>query len=570
MKNFFYCLLFVICLFASCSDKPNSESADNNPSDSSIKFVDQTKSSGVEFTHVPTRTKGKLLPEIMGSGVATADFNRDGAPDILLANSGSLLDDTRPKEAANRLYINDGKGKFTDQTAQWGLTGTGYGQGVAVGDIDNDGLIDVFLTNFEGDNRLLRNTGDKFEDVSAESGLKADNKWSTSAGFFDYDNDGDLDLWTVRYVDFTTDSPHKVYRNRMQIYSTPIYFNGYTDQLLENDGSGKFTDVSKKAGLGRAGNGLALGLVDLDKDGDIDAYVANDSDENHLWINEGNGTFKETGQLSGSAYDEFGKEQGSMGVDFSDFDDNGNLDIVVTNFQNEPNALYSQTKPLLFDSAGNLSGLAQPSLSKLSFGIDFFDADNDGDEDLLVANGHIEDNVEESSDSVTFAQKNSLFENKGGGKFIEIGESAGDAFAEMQVSRGLAIADFDSDGDLDFVVVNNGGTAQLGFNETESKGNFVGLILEGDKSNRSAIGARLVATIGKNKIERQIQGAQSYLSVSDFRVHFGLGNAEKIDTLEVFWPGGSKQTVSGIEAGKYYLLKQDKEPEPFDVGTKRS
>lgn len=562
--------LVAICLFTACGIQELPLPADNPGTKSSkIKFTDGTESSGIQFVHVPTRTKDKLLPEIMGGGVAVADFNRDGAPDILLVNSGALGKSERPGNSLNFLFMNSGQGKFVNETDKWNLTSTGYGQGVAVGDVDNDGYPDVFLTNYEGDNRLLRNTGDRFEDVTEKAGLRSESKWATSAGFLDYDNDGDLDLFVVRYVDFEIENPHRVFRNRMQIYSTPIYFNPEPDQLLENDGSGNFTDVTEKAGITKSGNGLALALGDLDEDGDIDVYVANDSDENHLWINNGSGRFEEIAVTAGTAYSEFGKEEGSMGADFSDTDGNGFLDIVVSNFQDEPTALYAQQEKLLFQNVSNQVGIGQSSLARLSFGIEFFDADNDGDEDLIVANGHIEDNVELNSDSVTFPQQNSLYENTGEGKFVDISTISGNALEDKQVSRGLAIADLDSDGDLDFVVVNNGGKAQVALNETADRGNFAGLWLEGKGSSRTAIGTRLVARIGDRTIRRQVMGAQSYLSISEFRVLFGLGSAEKIDSLDIFWPGAEKQTISNIAAGKYYYLMQDSEIVELKIGAVR-
>lgn len=572
MNKFFYLLFAALPVFfcAGCAEKQNADTAaGNEPKSAGIRFADQTLASGVDFEHIPTRTDNKHLPEIMGGGVVVADFNRDGAPDLLLVNSGALDTEKRPEKAGDRLYVNDGRGKFTERGAGWNLTATGYGQGAAVGDFDNDGLTDVFLTNFEGDNRLLRNTGSGFTDVTTEAGLTSDGRWATSAGFFDYDNDGDLDLYVVNYVKFSTANPHKVYRNRMQIYSTPIYYEAQPDRLWRNDGNGRFTDVSAEAGIGRAaGNGLALAIGDIDRDNDQDIYVANDSDANFLWINE-NGKFTETARLSGSAYSETGREQGSMGADLSDTDGNGLPDIIVTNFQEEPTALYRQTEPLLFREVSDAAGIGETARQRLSFGIEFFDADNDGDEDLLVANGHIEDNVEKNSDSVTFAQQNTLYENTGDGNFVDITDRTGPALADRQVSRGLAVADFDSDGDLDYVVVNNGGRAQVAFNETARKGNFAGFWLEGKTANRSAIGARLVARIGKRKIEREVMGAQSYLSVSDFRVHFGLGRAEKIDELEIYWPGGEKQVLKDIQAGKYYRLEEGGKPVEFTPGTKK-
>ncbi len=561
--------MIALC-FSACVDSKNQNAHNQTGKATNLKFSDATKTSGVNFQHTPTRTENKWLPEIMGSGAAIADFNRDGAPDIVLVNSGAIGTKERSTEAKNRLYINNGKGIFTDKTDEWNLTGKGYGQGAAVGDFDNDGWTDLFLTNFEGDNRLLKNTGAKFEDVTESSGIKADGRWATSAGFFDMDADGDLDLYVARYVDFTTENPHKVYRNKMQIYSTPIYYNAVADQIWRNDGGGKFSDASEQTGItARKGNGLALAIGDIDLDGDEDIYVANDSDANQLWINDGAGKFKDIAQLAGSAYSETGTEEGSMGVDFSDVDNNSRLDIVVTNFQAESTAVYSQTDALLFREISDAIGIGQTARARLKFGIDFFDADNDGDEDLIVANGHIEDNVEQNSESVRFAQPNSLYENTGNGKFVDVSESAGEALKNMQVSRGLATADFNSDGLLDYVVLNNGGTAQIAFNETATKGNFINLWLEGEKSNRNPIGARVVAKIGERKIERQIMGAQSYLSVSDFRVHLGLSDAQKIDELTIFWLGGEPQTIKNLEGGKFYYIKQSSEPIPFIPGEKQ-
>ncbi|HUF03705.1 MAG TPA: CRTAC1 family protein [Aridibacter sp.] len=551
---------------ASCGDGsgPSSQAPETA---ANIQFTDATKASGVDFKHVATRTEDKLLPEIMGSGVAIADFNNDGAPDILLVNSGVVKEKGRPAGSENRLYINDGKGKFTDKTADWKLVSTGYGQGAAVGDFDGDGFTDVFLTNYEGDNRLLRNTGSAFEDVSSASGFSPDGKWATSAGFADLDGDGDLDLYLVRYVNFTPENQNKVYRNRMLIYTTPIYYEPYRDSVFRND-DGRFTDVTEAWGFTSEANGLALAIADIDKDGDQDIYVANDSDPNHLWVNE-SGKFREFATLSGSAYSEIGKAEGSMGADLTDVDSNGYPDIAVSNFQAEPTSLYSQEKALLFREISDASGIGASSRQRLKFGLDFFDADNDGDEDLLVANGHIEDNVEQSSDSVTFAQPNSLYENLGNGKFKDISGLAGDALKDVQVSRGLATADLDGDGDLDYVIVNNDGTAQIAFNETVKKGNFAIFLLRGNGKNTNAIGARLVAKIGDRTIDRQIMGAQSYLSVSDFRVHFGLGDAGKIDELTIHWPGGEQQTLRDVAGNKFYFVREGEAPREFIPGQLR-
>jgi hypothetical protein len=566
MKIHFFVTTAFGLLVGACG-QPNINQTPTKPA--TIIFADATVESAIDFKHLPTRTAEKLLPEIMGSGVAVADFNRDGAPDVLLVNSGAVKASARPADASDRLYLNDGKGVFRDATEEWGLRGTGYGQGVAVGDYDNDGWTDVFLTNFEGNNRLLKNTGSGFVDVTGTSGIVSDGRWTTSAGFFDFDSDGDLDLFIVRYVDFSPDKPHNVYRNRELIYSTPIYYSPASDQLWRNDGNGRFTDVSESAGIASAKhNGLALAIADLDKDGDQDIYVANDTDANTLWLNE-SGKFKDIAQLAGAAYSETGNEEGSMGSDVTDANGDGRLDIVVTNFQTESTSLYSQIEPLLFKEISDAVGIGESARQRLKFGVDFFDADNDGDEDLLVANGHIEDTVESSSDSVKFAQPNTLYEAFPDGRFVDISASAASALADVQVSRGLATGDLNGDGLIDFVVNNNGGAAQVAFNSTASKRNFVILWLEGTKTNRNAIGTRVVAKIGDRVIERQVMGAQSYLSVSDFHLHFGLGSADKIDELTIYWIGGENQVLTDLVGGKFYHLRQGVQPTTFIPGAAR-
>jgi hypothetical protein len=415
----------------------------------------------------------------------------------------------------------------------------------------------------------LKNTGANFDDITERSGIASEKKWATSAGFLDLDNDGDLDLFVARYVDFPTENTPKAYHNRLLVYPTPVLFSAVTDQLWLNDGTGRFTNVSEKVGIaGKARKGLAMAIGDIDADGDQDIYVANDTTPNQLWINDGKGKLKDMAQLAGCAYSEVGKEQANMGADFSDFDGNGLLDIADTTFQTEATAIYSQREPMLFEDVTDAVGVGASSRARLKFGIDFFDADNDGDEDLMVATGHIEDNIEQNSDSVTFAQQNSLYENLGG-KFVDISNIAGNALLDKQVSRGLATGDLNGDGALDFVITNNGGPAQIGFNTSADQGKSVILWLDGDKANRSAIGARVVARVGDKKIERQIMGSQSYLSVSDFRVHFGLGPAEKIDELTIFWPGGAQQIIKDLAGGKFYYVRQGKDPIPFIPGEKQ-
>lgn len=566
----FFGLILFGCINACQNQAVSDAKPQNNNTETKIKFEDATVKSGINFKHEPTRTESKLLPETMGSGLAIADFNRDGAPDVIFVNGGAVESKDRAENANNQLFINDGKGNFTNQTEKWNLTSTGYGQGVAVGDYDNDGWTDVFLTDYAGNNRLLKNTGEKFEDVTEKSGINPDGEWATSAGFFDFDNDGDLDLYVAKYVVYSKDIQQKSFRNKLLIYPTPISYKPVADKLWQNDGNGKFTDISEKVGLNKVpSKGLALGIGDIDLDGDQDIYVANDTEANQLWINDGNGNLKDIAQLAGCAYSETGKEEGNMGVDFSDFDANGLLDITSTTFQDEVTNVYSQKEPLLFYEVSDTIGVGSSSRRRLKFGIDFFDADNDGDEDLIVANGHIEDNIEQNSDSITFAQNDTLYENLGNGKFADISEVAGSALNQKRVSRGLVTADLDGDGDLDYITSNNGELAQIAFNETSGKGNFVGLWLEGERANRSAIGTRIVAKIGDEMIQRQIMGAQSYLSVSDFRILLGLGKSEKIDELTIYWAGSNSQTIKDLQGGKFYYIRESKEPIQFIPGEKQ-
>ena len=567
-------LLITTLLFGSCNNAPNNSggasSNTNQNVKTSIRFDDGTQASGIDFLHVPTRTAEKLMPEIMGSGVAIVDVNRDGAPDVVLVNSGAVRAESRPAEARNRLYINDGRGHFTDQTDAWKLPSAGFGMGIAAGDFDNDGWTDLFLTMYRGDDVLLRNTGSSFEDVTAKAGIKPDGRWSTSAGFFDLDNDGDLDLWTARYINYTPENAVKTYHNRVQIYSTPGIYEATPDRLLRNNGDGSFTDASKDAGLSAAARkGLALAIGDIDLDGDQDVYVANDTDANQFWLGDGRGGLKDTAQLSGVAYSEEGIPQGSMGADFSDTNNDGLLDIVCTNFQSEPTNIYRQEQPLLFRDVSDITGVGEAARARLKFGVDFFDADNDGDEDLIVTNGHIEDNIGEYTDSITFAQQSTLYENSGNGNFVDISNAAGAALQVKQVGRGLATGDLDGDGDLDFIISTNGGKAQVGINSTEKRGNFVGLWLEGSKANRNAIGARVVAKIGNRTIQREVMGASSYLSICDFRLLFGLGETGMIDELTIHWPGRQPQVIKGLAAGKYYRVVEGQEPLAFVPGEKR-
>lgn len=537
-----------------------------------LRFDDASAASGISFRHDAGYSEGRYTPEIMGGGVAMADFNRDGAPDLLFANSGAMWEAERPDGAEDQLYLGNGDGTFRNASAEWGLPdGRYYGQGVVAGDYDGDGWTDVFLGTHGPGERLLRNTGSGFEDVTEAAGVGPHPGWSTSAAFIDLENDGDLDLWVLHYVDyFDKGDVNPCYAQDVQIYCTPRLHDAQADRLLRNEGDGTFTDISAEAGLdGRTGKGMALVVGDLDLDGDSDVYIANDLSANQLWINEG-GAFSEIGMRSGVAVNAQGREEAGMGADMSDFDGDGLLDLANTNFQTETTSMLRQREGMFFDEVSDPLGVGMTARARLSWGLDFFDGDNDGDEDLIVANGHIYDNVESFTTGVTFAQPNTLYENRGE-RFSDVTEQAGSALADLQVTRGIVTGDVDGDGLLDIVANNNGGTPLVGLNRSADAGHFVSFWLEGrggaDGANRNAIGAWARATVDGREIVRQVFGSQSYLSLSDFRMHFGLGDATSIERLEIHWPGEAEpQVIESLAADRFYRVVQGQAPVEYTPG----
>lgn len=530
-----------------------------------LRFADRTAASGLAHRHEPGYSSERYFPEIMGSGLAVADMDRDGDADVLVAGGGSIAEDN-PPGSGPRLYLNDGTGRFQEAGEAWAMPHRGYGQGVAVGDVDGDGWTDVFLSTWGGGDTLLRNTGAGFEDLTEASGLASGPRdWSASAGFLDMEGDGDLDLWVTRYIDFDPADAVKCWDGSVHVYCTPLLYDAQPDRLFRNEGDGTFTDVSAEAGLDDApAKSLALSIGDVDGDGRVDVYVANDITPNHLWLNQGEGRFEEVAQVAGVALSEDGREEAGMGADITDVDGDGRTDIANSNFQTETTNLYRQSQPLFFDEVSDAMGIGETARARLSWGLRFVDLDLDGDEDLLVANGHIYDNIQEVTDRVSFAQPNSLYELRDG-RFVDVTTIAGDALADEQVSRGLATGDLDGDGAPDYVVLNNGGTLQVAGNESEV-GGFLGLWLEGDPSNRSAIGSRVVARVGEREVRTLVRGASSYLSASDPRILLGLGDAEAADEVTIVWPDGQEQSLGRQEAGRWLHVVQGREPEPFTPG----
>ncbi len=520
----------------------------------SVQFVDVTATSHITFVHDSGASPDKYMVETFGSGVAWIDYDNDGFVDLYFVNGAP--------GAANALYRNNtGDGTFTDVTRQAGVAASGnrsYKTGVAVGDFDGDGYLDLYVTAF-GPNILYRNNGNgTFTDVTAVAGVAGGpTEWSTSTGFFDFDRDGDLDLYVVNYLDYRLDdNPYCGLRKPgYRMYCHPTLFDGTADRLFRNNGDGTFTDVSRAAGIANpAGKGLGLAFCDIDRDGDTDIYVANDSVRNFLYRNNGDGTFVDVAYGAGVGFDVNGKPQAGMGVDCADVDGNGFPDIFVTNFSEELNALYRNLGGGVFEDVSATTGMGS-GFAPLGFGTKLFDFDNDGDLDIHVTNGHVIDNVKLYTPGFTYAQKDLLYENVGG-KFRDITAVAGAAFQAPRVGRGLAVADFDNDGDLDVVISSLGQRPILLRNDTVRKGNWLLIRAQGGKRNTFGIGATVRVETAEGVQVREVNNVASYLSSSDVRLHIGLGRATSARRVEVLWPSGTRQVLTDVPANQVLVVKE--------------
>jgi hypothetical protein len=513
------------------------------------------------------------MPEIMGAGGALFDYDGDGDLDVYLLQ-GTLLDKTQqPKDAlfpaptshwpGHRLFRNDvvptGRLGFTDVTQQAGVGHVGYGMGVAVGDYDNDGDLDLYVTHF-GPNLLYRNNGNgTFSDVTQEAGVD-DARWSASAAFLDYDRDGDLDLFLTNYVDFTLKGNKKCYAPTGEPdYCTPAAYRPIPDRLFRNEGNGKFSDATQMAGISTAdGPGLGVVCADFNSDGWLDVYVANDGAANLLWINKGNGTFEETALMSGAAYSLDGVARAGMGVAAGDFDNDGDEDLLVTNLAREGSTLYRNQRGSFNDFSVE-SGLAGASFTVTGFGAGWFDYDNDGKLDLFVANGAVTIVEALRGSRYPFQQKNQLFHNDGEQKpLLDVSTAAGPAFQQLRVGRGAAFGDVDNDGDVDILVSNNNGPVRLLLNEEAGKNQWLQVRLQGNVDNRQGVGAR-VALLRKNQppLWRQVHTDGSYLSAHDSRVHFGVGSSgPNLEGVLVHWSGETREVFEGIKPNTIVTLRQ--------------
>jgi enediyne biosynthesis protein E4 len=550
---------FLIALFAFQKSPKPAEQAKIAPG----KFADVTTSVGVNFRNLASHTSKKYLLETMGSGVALFDYDNDGRLDIFLVN-GAPLSDPTPKGTIpqktgprywNRLFHQKPEGTFEDVTQKAGLQGAGYGMGVAVGDYDNDGFEDLYVTAYGG-NKLYHNNGDgTFTDVTEKAGVAASG-WSTSAAWVDLDNDGLLDLIVLRYVQWDFDDIFcGEHREGYRAYCHPDTFEPIAPLVFHNDGNGHFTEISHKIGMDKPGKGLGIALADYDRDGKIDVFVANDSMSEFLYHNLGNGKFEEVGLLAGAAVDVDGRTYAGMGVDFADYNNDGWPDLVITDLANQRYALYQNNGDGTFNYSTFTTGLANITMPHSGWGVRFLDYDNDGWKDLLIAQGHDLDTIELNYPNLHYREPMILLRNTGHG-FVDVSADSGKVFQQAWVGRGMAIGDIDNDGRLDAVVSTNDGPAYVLHNETPTSNHWLTLNLIGHKSNRDAIGAEVKLTTAAGSQFATVTTASSYLSASDKRVHFGLGSETAAQTIEIRWPSGILQTLHDVKADQILQIDE--------------
>jgi enediyne biosynthesis protein E4 len=525
-----------------------------------IEFVDVTAQAGIHFKHNSAAFGKKYLPETMGSGVCLIDYDNDGWQDIFLVNSMDWPEHKTSKSFP-ALYHNNRDGTFTDVTREAGLAIETYGMGCAVGDYDNDGFDDLYLTTV-GSNHLFHNLGNgKFADVTAKAGV-ASPGFSASAVWFDYDNDGKLDLFVTHYIEWSVEKDqYCTLDNKNKSYCTPQTYRGESSRLYHNKGNGVFEDVTKQAGLlDPTSKALGVALLDYDNDGWMDLFVSNDTEPNKLYHNNHDGTFTDVGVTVGVAFSDSGRVRAGMGTDAADFDGSGFPSLVIGNFTNESMSLYKNDGSGLFTDESPRSGIAQMTTQSLTFGCFFMDYDLDGLLDILAANGHVSDDIAVVQPTLKYAQPAGIYRNIGNRKFEDVSAKLGRAIQKPVVARGMAYADFDNDGDLDLVITANNGPARLLRNDNANQNDVLRVKLIGTKSNRDAIGAKVTLTTSTGSLARMVKGGSSYLSQSELPLTFGLGKpgSNRIVRMQIVWPSGRKDSIVDLKPNQFVTIQEGK------------
>jgi hypothetical protein len=542
---------------AEAISKANSELA--RPS-GPIEFVDVTAQAGIHFKHNSGAFGKKYLPETMGSGVCFIDYDNDGWQDIFLVNSMDWPEHKTGKSFP-ALYHNNHDGTFTDVTREAGLAIETYGMGCAVGDYDNDGFDDLYLTTV-GSNHLFHNLGNgEFADVTAKAGVGSPG-FSASAVWFDYDNDGKLDLFVTHYIEWSVEKDqYCTLDNKNKSYCTPQTYKGESSRLYHNKGNGVFEDVTKQAGLADpSSKALGVALLDYDNDGWMDLFVSNDTEPNKLYHNNHDGTFTDVGVTVGVAFSDSGRVRAGMGTDAADFDGSGFPSLVIGNFTNESMSLYKNDGSGLFTDESPRSGIAQMTTQSLTFGCFFMDYDLDGFLDIIAANGHVSDDIAVVQPTLKYAQPAGIYRNIGNRKFEDVSAKLGRAIQKPVVARGVAYADFDNDGDLDLVITANNGPARLLRNDNANQNDVLRVKLIGTKSNRDAIGAKVTLTTSIGSLTRMVKGGSSYLSQSELPLTFGLGKpgSNRIVRMQIVWPSGRKDSIVDLKPNQFFTIQEGK------------
>ena len=525
-----------------------------------VQFVDVAAEVGVVAQNVSGDSEQTYLVDSMMGGSAFFDYDQDGDLDLYILNGSKVVGFPDQEHPRNTFYRNE-RGTFVDATDEANLGDTGWGMGCAVADYDNDGDLDIYITNY-GRNALYANQGDgTFADVT-EYAQVGDERFSTGCAFLDYDSDGYLDLYVANYVDFkhflqTTPNRSYIWKG-LRVHFGPRGMKGSGDTLYRNQGDGTFADVTVAARVVDQDKLYGMGVIggDYDQDGDVDIYVANDTGANFLYQNQGDGTFADIGWMIGAAYDESGEAQGCMGIAYGDYDNDLYQDILVTNFWEQTNTLYHNDRGTFFSDLSFDAGVGKESFQFLAWGTEFFDYDNDGDKDLFVANGHLFPQLDRANLGTSYAQTNQLFENLGDGTFVEVSQLAGAGLEIKKVSRGASFGDYDDDGDLDIFVLNINDRPTLLRNDGGNENNWLMVKTIGTESNRDGIGARIEVHSGGLAQSAEIRSGASYLSHNDLRAHFGLGQREVIDLLVVRWPNGLEERFANLSANRLVVLQE--------------